>query len=501
MTYAVSAHGFMAFKHATYQFPVGLTLVEGGNGHGKSALLEAAAWAFWGKTLRGTNPWNEAVPAADRYLTVQMLGTEVHLPALQVFQAGRSDPGFFQQYATGRQMYAALASEVGGYDEWRLSHVLSSRDVANFSGASPSQRMALLSTVLRMGVLEKAAESAKLAVAAIREKIRVLLQKREVLSSRIAANRSALAATDAVGASYDEEAPSPPAEALSLADTYRERALALRRQQEALVRVQSAPVDAGTPRCVTCGAFLGSAFRPEPSEVLQKSIALSDEMNALVAQARRIESAWQAHDRAVSQQADNLRRAAEVALRMAATRRQLEDDNEALVDGAVMEVAQQQRLRLEEAAHTALSRDIPYDMLEEGFSAFTRIANGYLERIAGEKIRVRIAGTRDLASGRVKQEASLVIEGLGGPRGQYESASSGEQRRVDLALLLAVGDLAREYAGTAQGPLFLDEALDSLDVNGRAAVVEVLADLARDRPILLISHETLPVRFVQHLAL
>lgn len=489
----IVGHGFMAMKNACFDFPDGLTLLTGQNGTGKSTALEAVAWAFYGKTLRGTNPWNEAVPAKDRYLRVSSGGIDVLLPDLVVrdARAGRmaSEP---VTYANGRQMYAALQGMVGSFEEWRLASVLSSEDVANFSGATPAQRMALLSTVLRMGVLEEAAERARLSCQALREKIRKVGTDRQTLTARIEAAERALAAVESSERllAIDEAAPSAPAESFDLATSLRADAAALRAFQRASAEALPAA------RCEACGAPKGESdeFRAQ-SRLRQQNIAeLEDD-------AARIERLWRAHQLEFDDWNRRKRHAQQVRDGLMELEDRLESDRQQRGDLDAVESVLADRLRLEEAAHKALAQDIPYDMLEEGFQAFTRIANGYLERIAGEKIRVRIAGTRELASGRAKQEASLVVEGLGGPRGQYESASSGERRRIDLALLLAVGDLAREYAGFPAGPLFLDEALDSLDMEGRAAVVDVLAELGEDRPIILISHEVLPVRYVQHLEL
>ena len=459
---------------------------------GKSSFIEAMAWAFWGRTLRGTQPWNEEIPAKERALTVQTDSLQVQLPALRVLAV---PTWTLVGYATAKQMHAALALQVGSYDEWRLSHVLSSKDVASFSAASPGARMALLSSVLRMGVLEKAAERAKTSAGTIRERQSRLRNQQQLLAAKVAAAETALSVTDAaiLALGGGQEAPEAPSESLDVAEGHRASIRALQRQRDAV------PV-LSTARCEACGAVKGAtpaaleAERAERQYIYREITRLEDE-------ASRIEAL---HRRYMAERLEHQRRAAgalEVQMKMLATRTQLLTDRDELADTEAMQAVVADQLRLEDAAHIALSREIPYDMLEEGFAAYTRIANGYLERIALGKFQVRIAGTRDLASGKVKQEASLTIEGLKGPRGQYEAASSGEQRRVDIALLLAVGDLAREYAGTPQGPLFLDEALDSLDVNGRAAVVEVLAELAHSRPILLISHESLPVRGATHLHL
>lgn len=75
---------------------------------------------------------------------------------------------------------------------------------------------------------------------------------------------------------------------------------------------------------------------------------------------------------------------------------------------------------------------------------------------------------------------------MGGGQG-YAACSTGQRRRIDVALLLGLAVLAEGSLGL-KSDLWFDEVLDGLDAEGVARVLDVVVDLARDRKVVLISH-------------
>jgi DNA repair exonuclease SbcCD ATPase subunit len=72
----------------------------------------------------------------------------------------------------------------------------------------------------------------------------------------------------------------------------------------------------------------------------------------------------------------------------------------------------------------------------------------------------------------------------------YEGASAGERRRVDLACLFALGDLAQARAGTRVELRLLDEPFERVDEVGHNEVVRLLRTVASEvGTLLLTSHE------------
>jgi DNA repair exonuclease SbcCD ATPase subunit len=103
-------------------------------------------------------------------------------------------------------------------------------------------------------------------------------------------------------------------------------------------------------------------------------------------------------------------------------------------------------------------------------------ANYYMEQI-GSSIRLVLE----------YQQGKLVVTTSGGY--EYLSLSEGEKRRLDLCLVLAMSQVAAE-TGTvpASAPLIVDEAFDTLDADGVAALISLACVVAQRRQVLLISH-------------
>ena len=93
----------------------------------------------------------------------------------------------------------------------------------------------------------------------------------------------------------------------------------------------------------------------------------------------------------------------------------------------------------------------------------------------------------ETARGEMTNKISMEVEGAGGGHG-YKASSGGERKRIDIAVMLGLGDIARRLRGERGSTLFFDEAFDALDEAGLVAVVGVLRDLAQDRAVMVVSH-------------
>jgi DNA repair exonuclease SbcCD ATPase subunit len=125
-------------------------------------------------------------------------------------------------------------------------------------------------------------------------------------------------------------------------------------------------------------------------------------------------------------------------------------------------------------------------VLGHALNGIEQMANYWLTRLVGDGISVKLASYKENAKGNTQESISLTVEGAGGGFG-YDGASGGERRRIDVAILFALAEVAANAHGT-HGTLFFDEVFDALDQDGMTAVTEALIDLSKDRAVVVISH-------------
>lgn len=131
-------------------------------------------------------------------------------------------------------------------------------------------------------------------------------------------------------------------------------------------------------------------------------------------------------------------------------------------------------------------RELRGIVLGRALTGIETVANAWLARVApGQQLRLR--PYTDNKTGGTADKISLEIEGAGGGEG-YRATSGGERRRVDTALLLALCEVASAASGQTDGTLWMDEVFDALDAQTRPLVAQALADLSRDRTVVIITH-------------
>lgn len=134
-------------------------------------------------------------------------------------------------------------------------------------------------------------------------------------------------------------------------------------------------------------------------------------------------------------------------------------------------------------------RGVRAQILGDALASIEAFGNAQLDRLSPDRpLRLKLRSYREKADGKgVTDAISLDVEGAAGGRG-YRGASGGERRRLDVAILLAIAEVAQAAAGQEGGTLFFDEALDALDADGVEAVASMLTDLAATRAVFLITH-------------
>jgi len=133
------------------------------------------------------------------------------------------------------------------------------------------------------------------------------------------------------------------------------------------------------------------------------------------------------------------------------------------------------------------NKGLPSMIMDSVIPILTENANRYLQILADGDIQVELATETALKNGGTKEELSinLVIEGNRGV-----TPSGGQQRKIAIAIDLALMDLVATREGAQIDMLLLDEVLDGLDHEGKARIVELLRQLRSVRSsILVVSHD------------
>lgn len=499
--------------------PVGLVLVTGVNGAGKSTIAEAVSYAGWGKTLRGTDPRREGTPG--HVFLETGFGAEITRSwkegmrnTLDVAMQGYV-PTVFD---TPTKAQEHVAGVLGEWDTWRRSCAFSSRDDLSFATATDAERKRLLESLLGLTRFDRALDACRgdlRVVNGAAEQAR--LEMIRASSARETAVQS-LAALEAAVVGY---APTENLEALRLRlqivrDGLPGRIEAMQQEQ----RVSDATVAARatwesrvremerairelvtSDNCTMCGQpwpnkgeqdrkrfgleFDLEQFKlnppPGPDKAKFRLVeeALRDSRNAITTlelQLRQVEAAERRH-----KEAQGL---------VANAKLQIMDLEDVETTARIGVDTYGTTVRHLAVTDTVLgTRGARAHMLSDALVGLEAVSNLWLERIArvDAPLRLRLSPYTEKKTGGTSDAISMEVDGAGGGRG-YKGASGGERRRIDVAIMLALAEVAQQADHRVCPTMFFDEVFDSLDPPGVEAVSSALDQLAQDRCVVVMSH-------------
>lgn len=494
----------------------GIVLVTGANGAGKSSLVEAVTVAGWGKTLRGTDPWNSN-NGSVRITADQDLSISRTKRALKWHVNGRS-----VDYESRTKAQDALESIIGPLDVWRRTHVFSSQDAAHFTTATDGERKRLLEAVLGLGCFDEALTRCRHDLSGVRSNLAGLEKNLAVKETHLAGERRRLAdaeralsavqvcdVADITLKLQDNEAAAETCESElrtlgAKAKKATQAASRARGEMDALERQLSRLTH---DFCPTCDRPISADLRSpitvrlaaarkatEDSEHQQEAL-----MNDLSEQVRDLEDALAIY----------VRRCESFRIQLVDARRLQTEHNRAqkLVSDLRFEVvaldAEVRALRQElanskneiallETVDSVLGlKGVRAHVLGKALAGIEQVANAWLAEFSlsngVHSYAIKLNPYSEKKTGGVTDAISIEVEGAGGGHG-YKAASGGERRRIDVALLLALAEVADAASGRKPGTLFFDEVFDSLDVEGVGFVSQALGTLSKDRAVVVISH-------------
>lgn len=103
-------------------------------------------------------------------------------------------------------------------------------------------------------------------------------------------------------------------------------------------------------------------------------------------------------------------------------------------------------------------------------------ANHYAQFLTGGAFQIDISTQTKLKSGELRDKFAVNLISQSGA--DYELASGGEKKRIDIAILLALQDLVRSRANMPINLVIFDEVSENIDSVGLERMIELLKDIA-----------------------
>lgn len=133
------------------------------------------------------------------------------------------------------------------------------------------------------------------------------------------------------------------------------------------------------------------------------------------------------------------------------------------------------------------NRGIKSFLLDDIIPALTARANYYASVLMDGESQITFSTESTLKSGDVRDKFDIKLV-ISGQTVDYKTLSSGEKRRVDVAILLALQSLVFERSAGSCNVIAFDEVFDSLDITGIEKTIGLLAEEAQQKTIFVISH-------------
>jgi len=133
------------------------------------------------------------------------------------------------------------------------------------------------------------------------------------------------------------------------------------------------------------------------------------------------------------------------------------------------------------------NRGIKSFLLDDIIPALTARANYYASVLMDGDSQITFSTESTLKSGDVRDKFDIKLV-ISGQAVDYKTLSSGEKRRVDVAVLLALQSLIFERSAGSCNVIAFDEVFDSLDITGIEKTIGLLGEEAQQKTIFVISH-------------
>lgn len=506
---------FMSHDETELELPdSGIVLVTGSNGAGKSAIVESMAYCLWGKMLRGDTPWRDDESPG----TVEFHVERPPLSVVRQWSGKRQTLSFTfngetETYETRTKCQQALESIIGPFDLWRRSCVFSSSDAASFSTATDAERKRMLEKLLGLEWFDDALKSARSDYKDAASSLDLALSRMETLEARksdlkekLEFYRTQLSETDDADDLSDDESKlkkykrlrkDARAEVHSSTSRIQQEQRELTRAESRLESLSEKLEAVQDDTCHACGQKVPSELREELQATIERETKQLDARRTSVSE--WLEEARDDIESAQSEFDELTKRLEELSTKVRVSKSQLEARSKAergmkqakldlkTLKLSADEIEKSLNTLKGKAAELQVCVDVlglkgvRAHVLGETLTSIESVANQWLGKLSEGKLQLEL---RPYSEKGARDAISLKVRG-----GNFTRASGGERRRVDVSILLALSQIGLSTVGVqADWPLVFDEVFDALDAEGIAQVLVALEELARTRPVLVITH-------------
>jgi DNA repair exonuclease SbcCD ATPase subunit len=504
----VNLERFMSATDESVELPdKGIVLIVGKNGSGKSMLIEAVAMAAWGESIRDCTPWvpgrSGAVQIATSYGTITRRADSKHTKTVTWSES----PDGSMTASKGQLL---LDRVLPPFDTWSKTNTYSSSVLDSFSRATDKERKKLLEDVIRLNKFDDALKRSKEALSTLKvtaartesgiksrqDEIGRLDQTLAELSSlKLEGSEEQLAALRAEAIKLSKEldaAKQDYAQQLVKLQDWTTRNATLQQEK---ISAQAAVKRLSSGECPVCGGPTTEGLQKAQAELQRLTDKLAafeprphledaqSDINALSSRFQELKQQGIAMKEA-------LQRNSELSQKLAGIRSRQEQLNSEVLELQASLERDKDEILLEEACVSALGlKGVRSHLLAGALDALESGSNFWLSRFYPENnVKMRIFMDND--------KVCLEVTGLAANVG-YKGLSEGQKRRVNLALVMALGTLAGYAGGQDGGTIFFDEVLDTLDQEGCETAANVLLELAEENCVVVITHSKELIRCLQ----
>lgn len=489
---------FMAHRKVVFDFGKRVNIITGANGSGKSTILAALIWTIWGTSERLAAGEQASVSLKfDDHTLTRTFTKQLQQTVLD----GKTSVG-------KTRAEEDLAPIFGTYAAWSRALYITGKKVSAFTSATARAKLLHLENITGVNRINKgyeiANEASKAADRDSYDAESALKTREEELERAHTQYRNSIQACESTlklgeGLEYTQQRLSETNEQLVQVEEAVNRGSPIVTRLSEEVKEAKATYDAlyrdfvhqqqTADKCPMCG--VGRLFDPQ---VGQEALCIvGDELRSLEKQLSF------EHNRYSNMQGQRQS--------LLAHRKVLEENLVRIANiNDVYESQQQKAYSNLIEIYRCTAKLVQAKQAAVGAALKVRVAEAVAQALHPTAVRKRYlssfvqtiekAANRYLFAMGVKyttrlhlSESSVVIEVVGLAKPDYDSASSGEQRRIDIAIMLGMAEVGAAVGTVpANAPFVIDEAFDTLDTSGVQALVDLAVEISKTRQVFLVSH-------------